>query len=79
MENCSYDPRILVRVMRCLGSWFNIGAIPSSDVAQSKLLVNVFHSLINSQTPSMVHEAATDCICAALLLIEVWMVHRYIS
>lgn len=70
MDNYSSDPRILVRVMRCLGSWFNIGALPTTDVAHSKLLTNVFQALISPQTPSMVHEAATDSVCAALLMAD---------
>ncbi|GAB6030207.1 Transportin-3 [Chamberlinius hualienensis] len=77
MDCFKSDPRALIRVMRCLGSWFNIGVIPSSESAHNKLLVNVFQALINPQTPSIVHEAATDCVCSALMLIE--DIHKYPS
>uniref|UniRef100_T1JHK8 Transportin-3 n=1 Tax=Strigamia maritima TaxID=126957 RepID=T1JHK8_STRMM len=64
------DPRLQAKILKCLGSWLSIGAMPTAEVAHSKLLISILCSLGNPGTPSMVHEAACDCICAALVLIE---------
>lgn len=71
MQTLSHgDPRIHTKVFRCLGSWLSIGGFPSQDTTLHTLLKYVFQALIEPQTAAMVHEAASDCICSALLLIE---------
>ncbi|XP_013777598.1 transportin-3-like [Limulus polyphemus] len=61
---------VQTRVFRCFGSWLSLGVVPSSEEHLNSLLNVVFHALVNSNTPSPVHEAASDCICSALFLIE---------
>lgn len=69
-DNYSSDPRVMHKVMRCSASWFVINAIPTEDLAQSKLLLSIFRALVDPTTAAMVHEVAADCVCSALLLIE---------
>ncbi|XP_064600886.1 LOW QUALITY PROTEIN: transportin-3-like [Liolophura sinensis] len=71
LESCQSDPKIQVKVFRCLGSWFGIGAVPQNN---TKLLMAPFHILslcqMSHQCTSSLHEAATDCICNALYCAE---------
>ncbi|XP_040069100.2 transportin-3 isoform X2 [Ixodes scapularis] len=63
------DGKRRARVFRCLGSWFSVGALQLDDPNLHKLLGAVFEALTNTSSSSSVHEAASDCICNALLLI----------
>ncbi|XP_070539739.1 transportin-3-like [Ptychodera flava] len=73
LTNCidtTNDSRLLTKVFKCLASWFNVGVIPDDLISQSKVMKAPFHVLLNRETPSGLHEAATDCICAALYVAE---------
>uniref|UniRef100_UPI00358E79EC transportin-3-like isoform X1 n=2 Tax=Myxine glutinosa TaxID=7769 RepID=UPI00358E79EC len=69
-ENCGSDERTLVKVFKCLASWFNLAVLDSNFMANSKLLVILFNILQRDSTSSQLHEAACDCVCAALYGLE---------
>ncbi|XP_074655394.1 transportin-3-like isoform X2 [Tubulanus polymorphus] len=69
-EKCGQDVRIQAKVFRCLGSWFNINALPQEIIVNSKLLTAPFMALMNKDCPSTLHETACDCVCAALYAAE---------
>ncbi|XP_071791532.1 transportin-3-like [Asterias amurensis] len=69
-ETSVSDHRLLGRIFKCLASWFYPGIIPSVDVASSTLSNLLFDVLKKHDTPSMLHEAASDCVCSALYAME---------
>ncbi|XP_077867063.1 transportin-3-like [Saccoglossus kowalevskii] len=77
VEMYAADFRLLTKVFKCLASWFNLGVVPAELIAQSKLILAPFHVLLNRETPTFLHEASTDCICAALYVSEVSSSCRY--
>ncbi|KAL5010143.1 hypothetical protein ScPMuIL_012448 [Solemya velum] len=70
VESCSSDHRSQVKIFRCLGSWFSITAMPENCPVNNKLILASFQCLLSHDCPSMLHEAATDCICSALYCAE---------
>uniref|UniRef100_A0ACB8FLT2 Transportin-3 n=1 Tax=Sphaerodactylus townsendi TaxID=933632 RepID=A0ACB8FLT2_9SAUR len=64
------DEKMLMKIFRCLGSWFNLGVLDSTFMANSKLLSLLFEVLQQDKTSSNLHEAASDCVCSALYAIE---------
>ncbi|XP_025234071.1 transportin-3 isoform X2 [Theropithecus gelada] len=64
------DEKMLMKVFRCLGSWFNLGVLDSNFMANNKLLALLFEVLQQDKTSSNLHEAASDCVCSALYAIE---------
>ena len=40
VEKAGTDEKMLMKVFRCLGSWFNLGVLDSNFMANNKLLVN---------------------------------------
>ncbi|PIK33175.1 Transportin-3, partial [Apostichopus japonicus] len=69
-DNYGNDERLVGKVFKCLGSWFSLGIMPSEPIAQSKLIPLLFQCLSKHDAPSMLHEAASDCLCAALYGME---------
>ncbi|XP_071823709.1 transportin-3-like isoform X1 [Apostichopus japonicus] len=69
-DNYGNDERLIGKVFKCLGSWFSLGIMPSDPIAQSKLIPLLFQCLSKHDAPSMLHEAASDCLCAALYGME---------
>ncbi|XP_033102078.1 transportin-3-like [Anneissia japonica] len=69
-ETYQNDHRILGRVFKCLASWFYLQSLPTREVAGSKILTVNFQVLMNHNTPSMLHEAASDNVVAALYSME---------
>ncbi|XP_038065636.1 transportin-3-like [Patiria miniata] len=69
-ETSMGDHRLLGRIFKCLSSWFYPGILPSNDVAGSSLVNLLLDVLKKPDTPSMLHEAASDCICSALYAME---------
>ncbi|XP_030844509.1 transportin-3 isoform X2 [Strongylocentrotus purpuratus] len=69
-ENYLNDQRLLGKIFKCLASWFYIRVCPSEEMSQSKIIVLLFELLKKSDTPSMLHEATSDCLCAALYSME---------
>ncbi|XP_069128619.1 transportin-3-like [Argopecten irradians] len=66
LETCSTDPRAQAKVFRCMGSWFALGVVQDDCITHNKLLMAPFQVLVAQDCPSVLHEAATDCICSAL-------------
>ncbi|XP_071476765.1 LOW QUALITY PROTEIN: transportin-3-like [Diadema antillarum] len=69
-ENYLNDQRLLGKIFKCLASWFYSRVCPSEEVSQSKIIALMFELLKKPDTPSMLHEAAGDCLCAALYSME---------
>ncbi len=59
VEKPSTNAALLTRVYKCLGSWVNLGAVNSQELANSVLLYKAFQSLAAPDTPSSLHEAIT--------------------
>ncbi|XP_010130034.1 PREDICTED: transportin-3, partial [Buceros rhinoceros silvestris] len=70
VEKAGNDEKMLIKIFRCLGSWFNLGDLDSTFMANSKLLSLLFEVLQQDKTSSNLHEAASDCVCSALYAIE---------
>ncbi|XP_004398070.1 PREDICTED: transportin-3 isoform X2 [Odobenus rosmarus divergens] len=70
IEKAGTDEKMLMKVFRCLGSWFNLGVLDSNFMANNKLLALLFEVLQQDKTSSNLHEAASDCVCSALYAIE---------
>uniref|UniRef100_A0A1A8LU62 Transportin-3 n=2 Tax=Nothobranchius TaxID=28779 RepID=A0A1A8LU62_9TELE len=64
------DEKMLMKVFRCLGSWFNLGVLDSNFMASNHLLMVLFQILQRDETSTNLHEAASDCVCSALYAIE---------
>uniref|UniRef100_T1IH38 Importin N-terminal domain-containing protein n=1 Tax=Strigamia maritima TaxID=126957 RepID=T1IH38_STRMM len=73
------DHRIQSKIIKCLSSWLNIDVMPTEQIAESRLFNNVIHCLGDPTTCLMIHEAASDCVCAALVLIEDRKEHRELA
>ncbi|KAM5255912.1 transportin-3 isoform 6-T6 [Ctenodactylus gundi] len=70
VEKAGTDEKMLMKVFRCLGSWFNLGVLDSNFMANNKLLALLFEVLQQDKTSSNLHEAASDCVCSSLYAIE---------
>ncbi|XP_048157546.1 transportin-3 [Corvus hawaiiensis] len=70
VEKAGNEEKMLIKIFRCLGSWFNLGVLDSTFMANSKLLSLLFEVLQQDKTSSNLHEAASDCVCSALYAIE---------
>uniref|UniRef100_A0AAY5EDG1 Transportin-3 n=1 Tax=Electrophorus electricus TaxID=8005 RepID=A0AAY5EDG1_ELEEL len=70
VEKSGSDEKMLIKVFRCLGSWFNLGVLDSNFMANNQLLMVLFQVLQRDETPTNLHEAASDCVCSALYAIE---------
>ncbi|NXC41840.1 TNPO3 protein, partial [Penelope pileata] len=70
VEKAGNNEKMLIKIFRCLGSWFNLGVLDSTFMANSKLLALLFEVLQQDKTSSNLHEAASDCVCSALYAIE---------
>ena len=53
LETSGDDSRLHAKVFRCLGSWFNITAVPQEHVINSKLLAAPFEILVSSVLNSL--------------------------
>ncbi|XP_036004695.1 transportin-3 isoform X1 [Fundulus heteroclitus] len=70
VEKTGNDEKMLIKVFRCLGSWFNLGVLDSNFMASNQLLMVLFQILQRDETSTNLHEAASDCVCSALYAIE---------
>lgn len=48
LEKSGSDEKMLIKVFRCLGSWFNLGVLDSNFMANNQLLVVLFQVLVSS-------------------------------
>ncbi|XP_071133816.1 transportin-3-like [Mytilus galloprovincialis] len=69
-ESCVGDTKGQMKIFRCLGSWFSLGALSEELIIGSKLVTAPFQALVIAECPASLHEAATDCICSALYSVE---------
>uniref|UniRef100_T1JH21 Transportin-3 n=1 Tax=Strigamia maritima TaxID=126957 RepID=T1JH21_STRMM len=74
--DASDDARMQSKIIKCLTSWLSVDLMNTSKVARSDLFTSIISFLGNPWTPSMIHESASDCVCAALVLIENRRVHK---
>ncbi|XP_044131831.1 transportin-3 isoform X1 [Bufo gargarizans] len=70
VEKSVTNEKMMIKTFKCLGSWFNLGVLDSNFMANNRLLLILFQVLQQDQTPSNLHEAASDCVCSALYAIE---------
>ncbi|XP_062850718.1 transportin-3 isoform X1 [Trichomycterus rosablanca] len=70
VEKSGSDEKMLIKVFRCLGSWFNLGVLDSNFMANNQLIMVLFQVLQRDETSTNLHEAASDCVCSALYAIE---------
>jgi transportin-3 len=47
VEKAGTDEKMLMKVFRCLGSWFNLGVLDSNFMANNKLLALLFEVLVS--------------------------------
>ncbi|XP_028809640.1 transportin-3 isoform X2 [Denticeps clupeoides] len=69
VEKSASDEKMFIKVFRCLGSWFNLGVLDSNFMARNQLIMVLFQ-VLRDETPTNLHEAASDCVCSALYAIE---------
>ncbi|KAI2665443.1 Transportin-3 [Labeo rohita] len=74
-EKSGHDEKMLIKVFRCLGSWFNLGVLDNNFMASNQLLMILFQVLQRDETSTNLHEAASDCVCSALYAIENVAIH----
>lgn len=46
VEKTGNDEKMLIKVFRCLGSWFNLGVLDSNFMASNQLLIALFQVLV---------------------------------
>ncbi|XP_019753175.1 transportin-3 isoform X3 [Hippocampus comes] len=69
VEKAGSSEKMLIKVFRCLGSWFNLGVLDGNFMASNQLPVVLFQ-VLRDDTSTNLHEAAADCVCSALYAIE---------
>ncbi|XP_056311784.1 transportin-3 isoform X2 [Danio aesculapii] len=73
-EKSGHNEKMLIKVFRCLGSWFNLGVLDNNFMANNQLLMILFQ-VLRDETSTNLHEAASDCVCSALYAIENVAIH----
>ncbi|KAA0720943.1 Transportin-3 Importin-12 [Triplophysa tibetana] len=68
-EKSGNNEKMLIKVFRCLGSWFNLGVLDNNFIASNQLLMILFQ-VLRDETSTNLHEAVSDCVCSALYAIE---------
>ena len=48
LEKTGSDEKMLIKVFRCLGSWFNLGVLDSNFMASNQLIMVIFQVLVSS-------------------------------
>ncbi|GIY76521.1 transportin-3 [Caerostris darwini] len=73
------EPGVLKKVFRCLGSWLAIKGLQTDDPNLHILLNYMFQVLVNYDSQSNVHNAASDALCSALVVIEDSTAHKALA
>lgn len=60
VEKAGNDEKMLIKIFRCLGSWFNLGVLDSTFMANSKLLSLLFEVLVSFFGPGVVFSGANS-------------------
>ena len=53
VEKAGTDEKMLMKVFRCLGSWFNLVVLDSNFMANNKLLALLFEVLVSKAAPAI--------------------------
>ena len=54
VEKAGTEEKMLIKVFRCLGSWFNLGVLDSNFMAGNQLLMVLFQVLVsNTDNPNL--------------------------
>lgn len=48
VEKTGNDEKLLIKVFRCLGSWFNLGVLDTNFMASNQLLMVLFQVLVRT-------------------------------
>ncbi|XP_012271220.1 transportin-3 isoform X2 [Orussus abietinus] len=67
LKNSGDNVQIIVRILRCFTSWIGVPAVP---LPNSDIVAYAFQVLGNHMAGSQIHEAATDCVCVILQVLE---------
>lgn len=59
MEKTGNDEKMLIKVFRCLGSWFNLGVLDSNFMASNQLLMVLFQVLVSVRLQSSLTMSAS--------------------
>ncbi|RLV87435.1 hypothetical protein DV515_00015715, partial [Chloebia gouldiae] len=70
VEKAGNEEKMLIKIFRCLGSWFNLGVLDSTFMANSKLLSLLFEVLWHQELFPKSVETSFNCVCSALYAIE---------
>ena len=65
----STDRLVSVRLLRCFSSWVQLQVMTLPQLANCAILGHVFATLSNPQSSTLVHEAASDAVCALLQVV----------
>lgn len=68
-QNHQMAEKLIAKIYRCLGAWFNVLDIDSINLIEP-LLTSIFASLQDPNTSDIIHDAAADTVCGAALLCE---------
>ena len=71
MEKTGSDEKMLIKVFRCLGSWFNLGVLDSNFMASNQLLMVLFQVLVSVSIflpPSASASFSCSLICTRFFL-----------
>ena len=60
------DESLQGKVLNCLASWISISAVQQESLANSRVMLLPFQALASAECSTTFHEAACDCVCAAL-------------
>uniref|UniRef100_A0A0A9ZA41 Transportin-3 n=2 Tax=Lygus hesperus TaxID=30085 RepID=A0A0A9ZA41_LYGHE len=61
---------IQTKVLKCFTSWISVQVLSLPQMADNIIIGTAFHVLSNSMSSRMLHEAASDCVCALLQSLE---------
>ncbi|KFM82505.1 Transportin-3, partial [Stegodyphus mimosarum] len=73
------DSKLLKKVFRCLGSWFTLKGLQTGDQSLQILLNCIFQVLVNPDSPNSIHDAASDALCSALVVVEDTCNHQVLA
>lgn len=54
VEKSGNDEKMLIKVFRCLGSWFNLGVLDSNFMASNQLIIVLFQVLVSPPLSSRI-------------------------
>lgn len=70
--------KLIAKIYRCLGAWINI--IDPKDIRLVEPLLNyVFESLQDEGPNDLIHDAAADTVCGAVLLCENYTKYQHLT